>query len=99
MSAFNVVYVAGTTWAESDTVTAAKLNLGDGAGTWSLNNVNTATPASAGAVLYWNGSQWTGSAVPSPADGSVYLGGDGAFHSIAAVTQPSISLFNFMHFY
>jgi hypothetical protein len=79
-------------------VDAAKQNLGDAGGVWTLENVDTGTPASAGAVLYWDGSQWTASALPSPADGSVYLGGDGAFHSVSAITAPSISLFNYMHF-
>jgi len=104
--AFTVVIVAGTIWQDSSVVDAGKLNQGDGGmaitvtGTLrDLDDVSATAPTAVGQVLYWNGTDWAPSAVPSPADGSVYLGGDGTFHSISAVTAPSISLFNYIHFY
>ncbi len=66
----------------------------------SATNVSGTAPTATGQILYYdaNTGYWTPSPAPIPADGTVYLGGDGQFHNIGAITSPSIVLFNHLHY-
>ena len=71
--AFTVTIVPGTTWSTSDTVSAAKLNLGDGGMTITvtgssrdLSDVSTTVPTEGYMLIYRTATgKWTPEAIPT----------------------------------